>query len=811
MLGSVSPFVRGALRPLRRNTGFVVLAGAMLALGIASTTAVFSLIRGTLLTPPPYEEPERLVFVSTARAEDRDAAGVFNWPEDLWQEWLADTRSLASIAGYRWVFNFLVLDEGSEALEGMLVSEEYFSVIGVAPQIGRAFVVADSEGTDGSAIILSHDLWTGRFEGDPEILGRTIRLSRQPPATVVGVMPPGIRFLPSPSVGSEPYYDLHAKVDFWQPIPAVLRERPAWNVIARLNPDVSARAAEAEIGVLLQQQAAVVPELADLGARLDPLMSVLNAEGRRLLLPLFAAAALVLLIACGNATALLLINGLRRQHEYGLRAAIGASRVRLLGLVLSESLLLAGLSAGVGVCLAMALVYLFGLAGGTAIPRLEDVTIGWPVLAFGVGAAVLACTCAALVPAVRAARLDPVDALRLGGSKSSGSRGQCRLLSGVVVGQVALTLALLVGAGLLIRTIYNLGIVEAGYDTRNILTMSVTAVDDDWQSFHQRALERVATLPGVEGAAFAWGVPLTGNSWPARMEIDGYTTAESSDNLVPLPLRAVTSGYFDLLRQPVTLGRDFRVSDDRDAPPVAIVNELFVERYLGGGNAIGRMIWLRGRENGPPVEIIGVTGDGRTIDLARESEPEVYVPLWQAQAFSKHLVVRAAASPASLAAGVRAALHEISPTVAVENVNTLEAIRGQSLQTRSFAMQLLIGFAVIACMLTLGGVYSVLSLSVVTRRREIAIRSAVGADPGRVSGLVLSQGLRMVVGGAAAGLLVSVALANLLQAWLFDVATTDPTTVLGATALFVVVALLACWIPAQRAARIEAAEALKTE
>jgi putative ABC transport system permease protein len=799
-----------AARRLTRDSGFAFLAILMLSLGIASTTAIFSLITGVLLTPPPYENPDELVFMSTARADNREEAGLFNWPEEVWAEWLADTESFDSLAGYRWAFNFLVSNDGSEALEGMMVSEGYFSVVGVKPELGRAFLDSDSDGTENPAIILGHDLWVRRFNADPGIIGRTVRLSRQPPATVVGVMPPGVRFLPSPSVASEPNYDLYEKVDYWLPIPRQARGNPAWNIIARLNPGVTISEAEAEVAVVFSRHARDVPAAEGLGARLDPLMSVLNDDAERLLLPLLAAAGLVLLIACGNATALLLIRGLQRQHEFGLRSAIGSGRRRMFGLVIAESVVLAILSAAVGIMLAFALVRLFTSASGDAVPRLEDVTLGWPVFAFGLGAALVACIVAGLVPAVRAARLNPVDALRLGGPKSSDGQAQRRLLGTVVVGQTALTLALLVGAGLMIRTMYSLDVMQPGYNTRNLLTMSVTAVDGEWQDFHERALERVAALPGVEAAAFAWGVPLTGNAWPSRLGIEGYVPPDPTDAIVSLPVRSVTSAYFDMLNQPVIVGRDFRASDGQNAPRVAIVNETFVERYLGGGNAIGKSIW-RDQNEDAPFSIIGVIGDSRTNDLTAAAEPEVYLSLWQAGAFSKHLVVQSSASPELIAGSVQAALREIAPTVAVENVKTLDEIRGESLASRNFAMQLLIGFAAIACVLTLGGVYSVLSLSVTARRREIAIRSAVGAERVRILNLVIRQGLRMLASGAIVGVLVSVAVSRLLQTWLFGVEAFDPVTMLGATVLFVLVGLVACWVPAYRASTIEPVEALRAE
>jgi putative ABC transport system permease protein len=795
-----------AIRRLSRSPGFAVLAVLMLTLGIASTTAIFSLISGVLLTPPPYEEPEELVFVSTARADNRDEAGIFNWPARLWNEWLADNESFESISGYRWVFNFLVSNDGSEPLEGMMISDGYFSVVGIEPQLGRSFLDWDSEFSE--EIIIGHDLWVRRFDSDSDIIGETVQIYGG--KTVVGVMPPGVRFLPSPNLESEPNYDLHAKVDFWFPMPRNIREQPVWNVIGRLRPDVTTEQAEAEVAVLLARHSETVPEIAELGARLNPLLTVLNADAEQLLLPLLGAAGLVLLIAAGNAAALLLIRGLLRQHEYGLRTAIGAGRRRMFGLVLAESLILAILSAALGIAASVAVVRFFTAASGDAIPRLDAVTIGWPVYAFGIGAALVACLTAGLAPAIRAAALNPIDALRLGGSKSSDGTAQRRILSTVVAAQTALTLALLVGAGLLIRTMANLDAVQPGYDTRNLLTMSVTAVGAEWQDFHERSLERVAALPGVEGAAFAWGVPLTGNAWPSRIEIEGFNPPNPNDAFVALPIRSVTSGYFDMLNQPIVSGRDIRNDDKSDTPPVAIVNETFVDRYFDGGNAIGKNIWPRGRE-APPAEIVGVISDSVTNDLTAAPEPEVYLPLWQASANSKHLVIRSRLPVEALAGSVRTVLQDISPTVAIESIKTLDQIRSESVAGRNFAMQLLIGFAVIASVLTLGGVYSVLSLSVTARRREIAIRAAVGAERTRVLGLVMKQGLRMIGVGAAAGIVVSVVLSRLLQSWLFGVDAIDPLTLLSATALFVLFALVACWVPAQRASAIEPVEALRAE
>jgi putative ABC transport system permease protein len=539
----------------------------------------------------------------------------------------------------------------------------------------------------------------------------------------------------------------------------------------------------------------------------------MNKDGRRILLPLLGAAGLVLLIACGNVAALLLVWGLGRQEEYAVRCALGARRATLFQQVSAQSLLLALLGGAFGVGLAFGIVKVFKVTAGHAIPRLDEVTAGWPVLLGGLGAAVLAAGLAGLVPALRASRLDAMQVIKSAGPKSSAGRGERRLLRLVVIGQTALTLVLLVGAGLLIRTMSNLAGVHTGYDTGHILTMSVTEVQgrEHWEGFHIQALERVSKLPGVEHAAFAWGVPLTGNNWPDAIEIEGQPPASKPSDRTSQPLRAVTEDYFNLMGLAVLEGREFRSTDKDKAPNVAIVNQEFADRYFPSAVAVGKKLWLNGGRERPSTEIIGVVTNGRTDDLTQAPAPEVYLPLWQAQAFSKHLVIRTTADPRSLVVAVERELRSVDPTAAVENVKTLDQIRRDSLGSRAFAMQLLVGFAGIASILTLVGIYGVLSLSVGARRREIAIRAAVGAQRRAILLLVLMEGLRLIAIGVIAGLVAAVALSRVLTTFLFEVKPTDPATLIGVALLFVFVALLACWVPARRAVKVDPIAALRYE
>jgi putative ABC transport system permease protein len=805
--------LRLGVRMLLKQPGFSLIAVLTLALGIGATSAVFSLIQGVLLSPPPYRQPQRLVLIPSARADGRRMASPRAWAAAQWLEWQKEAKSFDSIAAYAWLFGFLIRSDGSESIEGMAVTRDYFRVTGLQPALGRAFLESETGNATAPVIILGYELWKRKFNGDPHIVGKTIRLSRTDTSpTVIGVMPPGIRFLPSPANAQEPNYNVNALVDYWlpaRPDPARLKD-PEWDVVARLRDGATLKTAQGELAIITARQAQAEHAFEGFTPLVESLTDESNRDGRRILLPLLGAATLVLLIACGNAAALLLVRGLQRQQEYAVRSALGMGRMALLRQVSTESLMLALVGGGFGVGVAFGVVKLFKLIGGHAIPRLDAVTAGWPVLGCGLGSAVLAAVLAGLLPAMRASRLDPMHVLKSAGPKSSAGRGERRLLRGVTTVQTALTLALLVGAGLLIRTMMNLSKVQSGYNTGHILTMSVTAVRGEWSDFHRRALERVSALPSVEYAAFAWGVPLTGNNWPATFEIEGQPAARKESDRIAIPLRSVTPDYFKLLGLRLIDGRDFRSTDARNAPMVAIVNQSLADRYFPNANPIGKKIWFSGPQRNS-MEIIGVATNGRTDDLTQAAEPEIYLSLWQASPYSKHLVIRTVADPRSIMAAVQRELRSIDPTVAVENVKTLEQIRGDSLASRTFAMQLLVGFSMVGSVLTLVGIYGVLSLSVASRRREIAIRTAVGAQQRDIRKLVFSEGFRLIAGGVISGIAAALLLSRVLRSFLFEVEPTDPATLIGVGLLFASVALLACWAPTRRAAKVDPLEALRYE
>jgi putative ABC transport system permease protein len=800
---------------LVKQPGFNLIAILTLALGIGATSAVFSLIQGVLLTPPPYKKPQQLVLIPTARTDGRKMDSPRGWAAQQWMEWQKESKSFEGIAAYDWTFNFLIRDDGSQSMQGMQVTKDYLAVMGLKTVAGRGFQDSDFSLGPTKTILLGYEFWQRAFNGDPRIIGKTVRISRwEVSPTVIGVMQPGVRFLPSPGNAKEPNYNVNATVDFWVPaVPDPAGMKYAfWNLVARVREGARPRQAQEELSLLAKREGQSEPQFEGFTPRLEPLSEEMNRDGRRILLPLLGAAAMVLLIGCGNAAALLLVRGLERQQEYAVRGALGMGRAALLRQVTIECLLLALPGGTLGVGLAFGVVKIFKLIAGHAVPRLDGVTAGWAVLGWGFGAALLASVLAGIFPALRAFRLDPMEVLKNAGPKGTAGTGERRLLRGVTMAQTALTLALLVGAGLLIRTMVKIAEVPSGYNTRRILTMSVTEVQSwsNWGSFHRQALERVAAIPGVQYAAFAWGVPLTGNNWPATLEIEGQPPAIKESDKTALPLRAVTPDYFKLMGEVFLQGREFRATDDDKAAGVAIVNQAFVDRYFPHESPVGRKFWLNGREK-PGTDIVGEISNSRTDDLTEQASPEIYLPLWQAPAFSKHLVVRTTSDPRTVVRAVERELRSVDPTAAIENVKTLDEIRDESLASRAFAMQLLVGFSVLGSVLTLVGIYGVLSLSVASRRRELAIRSAVGAEPKDIRNLIFGEGFRLIAAGVLAGVALAMVLSRVLRSFLFEVQPSDPATLIVVGLLFVGVALLACWAPVRRAEKVDPVEALRYE
>lgn len=824
--------IRFGARTLWRNPGFTTIAVVTLAVGIGAASAVFSLIQGVLLTPPPYPKPEQVMLVRAVSPENPSQLQPPTTEE--WLGWQRESTALQCMAGYDWTFDYLISQDGGEPVCGLEVTSGYFDVIGIKPLLGRTFLESEFPKNPQRAtfIILGYNLWQRRFHGDANVLGKKVRLSRHEPLTVVGVMPPGVRFLPSFGEEQNPSYDVNARVDYWLPAAPDLSNPKGgsgngpWSVAARLRSGVTPAQAEVQLKAIAARQAQADKFYKGITTKVQPLVEFLNHDGRRLLLPLLGAVLLVFLIGCGNVAGLLLARGIHRQREYAVRCALGARRAQLFRQVITESMLLALSGGALGVGLAVVVVRAIKTTGGFAIPRLDAVTVGWPMLSFCFVSAIVAALLAGLLPAIRASRLDPAQAIKGSGPTSSTARRERRLLGGVATLQTALTVALLMGAGLLIRTVINLAEVRPGYETRNILTMSVmTDYDQPTQKdFHERALERITALPGVKDAAFVLGLPLTGTKWVNDdIKIDGGQAEQPNPaDRHPVALLSVTPGYFDTLGLKIVEGRGFRASDNAsgwklapepaagETPCVCLINQAMADRFFPNENPIGQKLitWPWPKR---PKEIVGIVANARTESLTLSAEPEVYLPFWQFYVFTKHLVVRTKSNPALLAAAVQHELHTLDPTVAISHVETMARIRDDSIAEQTFAMRMLVAFSVVGSILALVGIYGVLSLSVTSRRREIAIRMAVGAQRRNVLGLVLSEGLRLIVVGLAVGSGIAVALGRVLRAILFGIRPTDPITFMGVIVLFTAIALLACFIPARRASRVEPMETLRYE
>jgi putative ABC transport system permease protein len=796
--------VRYALRGLRRWPGFTLLSVLLLAVGTGATTALVSVVTGVLMTPPPYEDPARLVLLTPARADGQPYRGPCTARQCT--EWGA-ASSFERTAAYFWIFDYLVLGDGSRSLEGLAVSPEYFEVIGRRPVLGRAFTTAETSAQTHPVVLISDALWRRQFKADPRIVGTAVTLSRHRTLTIVGVMPPGIRFLPAPLSEASPGYDVNAGVDFW--VPQAIRgfppDAPIWNAVARLRPGVSLETARAEVVAIAARQAGTTPTLRGMTASVEPLPAVLNQGPAQLLVPLLGAALCVLVIACANAGALQLARALRRDRELAVHAALGASPARLVRRALAEHAVVGVLGGVLGSLLAYATLRMLVAAHAASIPRLDAVAIDGRLLAWSVGLGLLTGLAAGLPSAVRIRGGNRRSALERGGPSARVAGGSWRTLQILTGAQIALTLALLLPAGLLVRSLHNAAGVAPGYETEQMLTMMVTDVRHDWQAFHRRALERVEQVPGVSGAAFGWGLPLTNTGAST-----GVRVTASAGTPVTVPVRAVTASFFDVLGMRIVTGRPFRDTDDADARPVAIVTASLADRLFPGVDPVGRMIDVPGWE-GTQREIIGVLADVRAQSLTQPTGPEVYLPLLQATAFTKHLVVRTRVDPMTLAPAVQGALRAVDPTVAIESVKTFAQIRTETMTSHRLARNVMTAFGALACLLAAAGVNGSLAWAVAQRRREFAIRAALGADRRRVLAVVVRDVTAPLLGGATLGVGLAMALSHALRSWLFGVESHDPATLAAAGVVLLLLTLAASWLPARAALGVEPSTILRAD
>jgi len=794
---------RYALRTLAKSPGFTAVAVLTLALGIGPNTAIFSLVYGVLLKPLPYPEADRLVGLAETYQGNRNELDVaydeFRYLED-------HSRVFERLAVSTEVGFSVFTGDIAERVNGLRVSKDFFATLGVRPALGRDFLAEEDQMGGASVAILSNGYWTRRFGGDRGVVGRAITLDGRP-TTIVGVMPASFRWL--------------SPVDVWSTMGQVARSIGGGqnlHFVGRLKPRVSYDQAQARMqAVMAGFRQEFKPRLPpDVGEQLFPLRQLVVGAIATPVRVLFGAIALVLLIACANLANLLLGRAAARGRELAVRLALGASRARLVRQMLTESVLLALAGGAVGLILADgALRALLSLRPDNLTPPTEIHLDHWALLFTGVTSLCVGIVFG-LVPAWQATTADPHEALKASTGRATSGTGTGRLRGALVVSESALSLVLLVGAGLLLRTVANLLRTDAGFDPHRVVTAEIWLTGSRYDStpaiaaFYDRLRERLEASPGIRSAAvIEAGIPL----------VRGGNLAVAVDGAYPGPTnyRTVTPRYFETMAIPLRQGRDFVAGDVQTAEPVAIVSASFAERYLGG-DGLGRMVTVGGG-SAAPRRVVGVVGDTKQF-IGAPVTPTAYVPSAQTPAgftrlfnswFPIHVVVRTAGGPAVLKEFVARTIRATDARVPLGRVRTMEEILSASLGFHRFLMLLLVAFAELAVALAAVGIYGVMSYLVTQSTREIGVRIALGALPRQVLGVVIRHGMLLAGLGAIVGVAGSLALTRLLGSQLYGVTPTDALTLGGATTLLLLVAMVACVIPARRATRVDPMVALRYE
>jgi len=813
--------LRFALRQLRRNPGFSATAIATLAVGIGATTAIFSIFYAVLLRPLPYFEPNRLVTIVPITSTPGNGALLVDeasYPN--FRDWREQARSFESMASYH--MEALVLNAaGSNAARNLqvgVVSSDFFRTLGVAPALGRGFR-REEEKAGNRVAILSHELWASDFDSSPEIVGKTIKLDDEL-YTVAGVLPASF---------SSPFVAPSA-TDLWT-TPAIddvgknpSTEQRGWGqlgVIARLRPGATVAQAQAEMSAIQRNLAAKYPDdnLRSDAARVTPALEGLVGNVKPALRILFAAVAALLLIACANVAGLLLARGASRQPELAVRAALGASRGEITLQLLAESLLLSSLGGVAGILVASATLQGVLRFVPKNLPRLDNIALNGPVLAFAIGVSLLTGILFGLLPARRLARLDPALALRDGTRTSTGGRKQHRLHSALVVGETALGLVLLVGAGLLIRSFLHLLATDPGFNPQHVLTFRVGLTDKSYPDekrvqFYDQLLAKLDALPGAKSATAAFPLPFSGGDMTISFDIQGRPTkvGETPDARAGV----VEPDYFRTLEIPLLRGRLLTPRDNRaEAPPTMVVNEALAKRYFPDEDPIGKRLQTGfDHPDGKPAqwrEIVGVVADVNRLSVSEAPRPEYYIPFGQAVITAPYLALRVEGDPASYASEVSRAVASLDKEVPVYRIRTLEEnVSNASAQSR-FQTLLLSAFAAIALLLAAIGLYAVLSYMVSQRTHEIGLRMALGAQRGKVLKLILNRGMSLAVAGVALGLGVSALLTRFLASLLYGVKPLDAATFVSVASILLAVSAIASLVPAARAASLDPMKTLRDQ
>jgi putative ABC transport system permease protein len=802
--------LRFAFRMLLKSPGFTVVVVLTLALGIGANSAIFSVVETVLLRPLPFPNPDQLVMIWGTSAHDASARETDSFPD--FYDYRDQSQSFSAMAGYSGAGTVLTGAGEAQELQGVAASGDIFGVMGVTPMLGRGFTADEAKVGAPNVVVFGHGLWQRAFGSDPRIVGQQVTLAGRS-YTVLGIMPPGWRF-PIEAETSEFIMPLEPLV-----APQVPQRGSHFvHLIARLKAAVTVKQAEAEMKPIAARMEQQYPDTnTDRSVLLMPLLENVVGDVRPALLILSGAVGLVLLIACANVANLLLARAAARGREIGIRAALGASRVLIVRQLLAESFLLALLGGVGGLLLAWWGVDLLG-ALGPRLPRMSEIRIDLAVGAFAFGLAIFSTLAFGLVPALQLSRTNVSESLQQGSKGSTGGLHGTRVRAFLIISQVSLSLLLLAGAGLLMKSFLNLRSTNPGFDPSRLLVLDQVLLrvkypePDQQRRFYEQLVPKLAALPGVEAVGGANPLPFSGNDNNSSFTIAGQPPIAPGNHPDASHL-AVIPGYFRAMKIPLRGGRDFDQRDSNTSAKVAMVNEAFVRRYRSNENPVGQHILLDlGNNETESLEVIGVVADAKQTQLAAPAIPEMYQPFAQAPARRVWLVFRTAqANLAGLDASVRRVVHEQDADLFVGNLRPMESLIGKVLAQPRFNMLLLGVFAAVAMILAAIGIYGVIAYSVTQRTREIGIRMALGAQRGVMLGMILRQSLTVVAIGLGIGLLAAFAATRLLASLLYGVGANDLSTYAAVVLLLGGAASLASYIPARRASRVDPIVALRVE
>jgi putative ABC transport system permease protein len=799
--------LRFAIRLLTRDPAFTAVAVLTLAVALGANTAIFSVVQGVLLRPLPYGNPEGVVAVKTLNIQDGEGGDAIAFPNYLD---LRGVKSFERVAAFMQSGMFLMEGDEPTLLRGIDATADLLPLLRVKPALGRFYTAEEDREGGPKVIVISDRLWK-RLGSDPKIVGRTVKLGTSgSPWTVVGVMPAHFRF---PAQLTD--------TDYWAPLVADLSEEDRTRrdlvflqVVARLRDGAPISRAQAEIDALAQRLEKDFVS-SNNGLRF-PLVSVhadIVKSVRPALLILMAAVGGVLLIACANVANLLLARAANRQREISIRSAFGASRRRIVMQLLLESVVLSILAGVLGLLLAAWGVDLLIALAPADIPRLDAVKLDGTVVGFALFAALFTGILFGIAPALAASKTNLVETLKEGGRGSTEGRKRNRVRNALVVAEIALSLLLLIGAGLLIKSFVHLINIDAGFDPRNAATIDFSArgaykSDEQLLAYQNRVLERIAAIPGVERAAASTSLPLDGGEIIYSFNIigrDPYPPGREPNAVTMM----VTPGYFETLRIPLRKGRDFLRSDHASSPRVAIINEAFAARFFPNENPIGKRLRI-GDQFGEPT-IIGVAGNVRYLELSEAAKPTMYMVFTQIPSRRMSFVARTRSETPAMPSLLRSAIRQVDRQQAIVSVESLEQMRAESVAARRFNMILLQTLSTIALLLAAVGIYSIMSYTVTQRTSEIGIRMALGAEGRDVLRMILKQASRLVLAGTIIGITTALIVTRLMTSFLYGVTPHDPLTFVVICVLMGGVALLASYVPARRAAEVDPLVAIRNE